>query len=386
MMRKGLSVRFCLVLLTLVCLWRLFGAPVSAQDFEAMPVQWTQARILLPQRIVRVFQLWMMREKPVSAAETETKVLVYRMDQQKMEEMSTADYLRGVLAAEMPAQYHLEALKAQAAAAYTRVLYQQQKGGCALHPGADICTDSAHCQGYASETERKERWQDSFAAYEARLKLAVQETKGCWIAYEGEPITVLYHAISGGQTEDAKNVFAQSVPYLINVESSGEENTRGFQMESSMGYEEAVRLLNGMNPALNITAEELRKTLSVNSYTESGRVSALQVGTHEVSAVDFRKAMRLRSTWFSFVMNDDGITFQQRGYGHGVGMSQAGAHAMAAAGASYQQILLHYYPGVSIVQSPADEKASLGTGYARRDENASKQPLDGFDQAGISAL
>lgn len=385
-MRKGLSVRFCVVLLAVVCVWRMFGAPVSVQDFRAMPAQWMQARILLPQRVARVFRLWTIGAQAVSASDGEAKVLVYRTDRQQYEEMVMGDYLRGVVAAEMPAQYHMEALKAQAAAAYTRVLEQQNKDGCRLHPGADICTDSAHCQGYLSKEMRKERWRESFSAYEARVEKAVQETQGCWIAYDGNPITVLYHAISGGQTEDAQTVFAQSVPYLVSVESKGEETVRGFMAESSVSFEEAARLLNKACPYLQTSAEELRKTLAVNSYTETGRVCALQIGANKITGVDFRNALGLRSTWFSFAMDEQGISFQQRGYGHGVGMSQAGANAMAASGANFEQILLHYYPGVTIEQSTMNENTISRTGYAWRDENAAEYPLDGSAPAGVPAL
>jgi len=278
------------------------------------------------------------------------------------------DYVCGVLAAEMPAQYHLEALKAQAVAARTRALWQRGQGGCSQHPGADICTDSAHCQGYATQAECQERWKDSFEPYRNRMMEAQQATQGQVITYDGELITVLYHAISGGATENAENVFAQSLPYLISVESTGEEGAKGFWQDQFISYQE-------MAQKLNASPEEIQRSFSIGGYTSGGRVKSVHIAGNEMSASSFRSLMGLRSTWFSISSNAEGITFHQRGYGHGVGMSQAGANAMAASGAEYEDILLHYYPGVLLEKVQTHEEPSVRTAYVRRDVYAAEQPL-----------
>ncbi len=350
MKRTGGSVKICALILAAALVWRMLGAPLTAQDFANLQTPMWQARILLPQRLERVLGLWLGhggRETAQSmqqdTGETDQEsVLVYLTEENRLFSMTMEDYVCGVLAAEMPAQYHLEALKAQAVAARTRALWQKQQGGCALHPGADICTDSAHCQGYASPQQRRERWGSSCEAYTERLMQVQRETAGQWMAYEDNPITVLYHANSGGRTENVQTVFAQSLPYLVSVESKEDQNARDFQQETAFTYEEAAQ-------KLGCTAEEIRRSLSIGGYTDSGRVSHVQIGEKKIETTELRKLLGLRSTWFSITMDEEQIVFHQRGYGHGVGMSQSGANQMAASGAGYRQILEHYYTGVEIV-------------------------------------
>lgn len=350
MKNTGISVKACAVLLAVTLLWRILGAPLTAQDFADLKTPLWQARILLPQRAGRMLSLWMMNSSqpseqnlhPKTSETDQEQVLVYLTQEDRLMQMTVEAYICGVLAAEMPAQYHMEALKAQAVAARTRLLWQKQQGGCALHPGADICTDSAHCQGYAAPDERRIRWGDSYAAYENRLLQAQLETAGQWIAYEDNPITVLYHANSGGRTENVQTVFAQSLPYLVSVESKENQAASDFQQETAFTYEEAAQ-------KLDCSAAEIRRSLSIGGYTDSGRVSHVQIGEKSIEATELRKLLGLRSTWFSITMDEEQLVFHQRGYGHGVGMSQAGANQMAASGSDYRQILQHYYTGVDIV-------------------------------------
>lgn len=157
----------------------------------------------------------------------------------------------------------------------------------------------------------------------------------------------MYHAISGGRTEAAQTVFSQALPYLVSVESDGEEGVPGYQQDTFFTFDEMAALL-GDAFDLDLTAQEVERTLAVAGYTDTGRVAAMLVGDKEVEATAFRQALGLRSTWFTMSMDGSGVTFHQRGYGHGVGMSQAGANSMAADGADYRAILTHYYPGVFV--------------------------------------
>ena len=350
-------VKACAVLLLVVCIWRIFGAPVSKTDLQKIGMQAWQARILLPQRVERMLVYWM--GYPVAEEDEETfsshsyeqdaKISVYLTQENRLVQMSFEGYVCGVVAAEMPAQYHMEALKAQAVAARTRLLRQMKDGGCSLHPDADICTDSSHCQGYATLAQCREKWGESYEIYCDRIVRAQRETQREWIAYEGEPITVLYHAISGGRTENVQSVFSQELPYLVSVHSEGEERVRGYQEETLYTFNEIAKVLN-QSLDMELTAEELRRTFAISGYTESGRVQSVQIGNRQIDGTLLRNALGLRSTWFSISMDHQGILFHQRGYGHGVGMSQAGANSMAAAGADYKQIIQHYYTGVYIVQ------------------------------------
>lgn len=358
------------LILAVLLFWKMLGAPLTAQQFQELETPFWQARVLLPSRMGRVLLLWMPAQAASPRPETlpedgmdadgrelarfldqvggEEKLMVYVTAENRLAEMTLEGYVCGVVAAEMPATYHLEALKAQAVAARTRAVYQAQNGGCTRHEGADICTDSAHCQGYATLSECRERWGTEYEVYRERILKAAEETKDELLTYEGEPITVMYHAISGGTTEAAQTVFAQSLPYLVSVDSSGEEDVRGFYTDTRFTFEEAARLLSAGLPEMSVTAEDVRQSLLIGGYTPTGRVKSLLLNGREVEATAFRKALGLRSTWFTFSTDADSVTFHQRGYGHGVGMSQAGANRMAADGSSYRDILGHYYPNTQL--------------------------------------
>lgn len=358
MKQKTPSVRLSVIILLIALCWRMIGAPLTRQDFIDLQTPLWQARMLLPSRMARVLQLWLpqpeaaepstMTEEAdggVKLAQEQPMITVYLAQEDRMVQMTLEGYVCGVVAAEMPARYHLEALKAQTVAARTRAMAQMEEGGCSKHPGADICTDSTHCQGYATLTQCREMWQDSYEAYRDRILSAQRATREQVLTYNGELITVLYHAMSGGQTEDAATVFSQSLPYLVSVESAGEESAQGFWTETRLSFEQIAERLNEQLPVSGLTAQDVQRTLAVSSYTETGRVRAVQIGGTQISAVDFRRALGLRSTWFSLSTDSTGVTFLQRGYGHGVGMSQVGANSMAADGAAYAAILAHYYQG-----------------------------------------
>jgi len=350
MTKLSARTKLCLLLFALALVWRVLGAPVTVKDFQSLRVSFWQARTLLPDRAVRMLLLWFApSEEGVDNHQKQAEMItVFMNEENRMVHLPLEEYVRGVVAAEMHAQYHREALKEQAVAARTRVLWKIGQGGCKTHPGSDICTDSAHCQGYALAEECREQWGEEYSYYSDRLLKAQSETEGEWIAYDDQPIAVLYHAISGGRTEDSQTVFAQQLPYLISVESENEENVRGYQQETKWTFEDIARKLQGETNGLVLTEDNIRRTFSIIDYTASGRVKTVQIGDVRIDAADLRRMLGLRSTWFSISADDSGITFYQRGYGHGVGMSQAGANVMAASGADYRQILQHYYTGVSI--------------------------------------
>ena len=359
MHRKLPPVWICTLIFVVALLWRMIGAPVTAEHFSGMETHLWQAGRLLPQRTARILLHWHAFARQIDETmdqevelheETEIREVwlnVYIDDEERLAQMSLKGYVCGVLAEEMPAAYHLEALKAQAVAARTRAIYQINEGGCALHPGADICTDSSHCQGYASLKECRTKWGPDYEMYRDRILEAERQTKDERLCYDGQPIQVFYHAVSGGRTENAAAVFAQELPYLISVESAGEESVRGFRTDTSIPFDEIAQKLSSLM-GKDLSPEAVQKTLAINSYSETGRVESLKIDGETIAAAAFRSALNLRSTLFSMTMNEEGVTFHQQGYGHGVGMSQAGANVMAADGYAYNEILMHYYPGVTI--------------------------------------
>jgi stage II sporulation protein D len=370
--KNNIPLRLAVLLLCVVVLWHMLGAPRTAEEWQAAPLQFEMAWNQLPARAGRIFSQWALYSaqaeprKPENNTTDWKKLLdnentwpikVWDVASNKLITIPLEQYVAGVVAAEMPASYHLEALKAQAAAARTRAVNQAAAfsgKGCSNHPEADICTDSTHCQAYINESERAEKWGASAQAYEARVFRAVMETKGYILTYNGEPITVLYHAVSGGHTEDVQAVFSQSLPYLKGVESKGEESNPKYQTVQSFSHQEAAELLNKAFPGANISPDTVALQVAITERTATGRAAMVQVGDREVPAKDFRAALSLNSTLFTITATESSITFTEKGYGHGVGMSQAGANAMAAAGSTWQDILKHYYTGIQIAAIPQE--------------------------------
>jgi len=271
-------------------------------------------------------------------------ITMYDHDRSRAVEMNLEEYVAGVLAAEMPASYAPEALKAQAVA--IRTLAYKAMGGGAGCEGCDVCTDSTHCQAYAAEDERREMWGGQYDKWNGVILKAVGDTDGMIIEYGGQPIDVLYHAASDGMTEDSQNVFSSARPYLVGVESPDEGMVR-----ETMTFEarEFTDRINEAFPDALIQADELAEQVVVRSRYASGRVRTVKVGGAFITGAQMRNALGLKSADFDISFDGDGITFLTRGYGHGVGMSQKGADIMAENGSDYIEILQHYYTGAEII-------------------------------------
>lgn len=260
-------------------------------------------------------------------------------------EMDLEQYLIGVVAAEMPASYEIEALRAQAVAARTYTLYKTHNGGCTLHDGADICTDSSHCQAYISIEEMRTFWNDDFNKYLQKITLAVSTTQGKVLHYDGEEIQVFYHASSGGQTENCENVYSQVLPYLVSVQSEGEENSSNYYGEVSVTLEKFASAMKKFSPSIDI--DDVSQSIGKIVRFDSGRIESIEIGSETFTGREIRGVFSLNSANFTIDVSSD-IVFSTVGFGHGVGMSQTGANAMAKKGATYYEILTHYYTGVTI--------------------------------------
>ena len=274
-------------------------------------------------------------------------IRVYLAEQECIQEMPLEEYLYGVVAAEMPAAYESQALMAQAVAARTYAWRKKQTGGCA-RTGADICTDSSCCQAYRTQEQRAQGWGSSAETYEQKLRNAVDTTAGEILTYEGQPITAVFHAISGGHTEDVQAVWGGDLPYLKGVESEGEEFATKYASTVSVEGTEFIRKIQALEPSIGQL--QLPDCLGKIVRTQNDRVDTMTVGGIAFSGAEIRTAFGLNSTNFTVTYQSGCVVFSVKGYGHGVGMSQAGANAMAQNGADYREILTHYYTGVEIQQ------------------------------------
>lgn len=283
-------------------------------------------------------------------------ITVYRTDTDELVWMDLEEYLIGVVAGELPLSFADEALKAQAVAARTYSLYCIETRGCGSHAGADICTSSQCCQAWASTDKLKKKWGDAYETNYARVAAAVQGTAGEVLLYDGKLIEALYHASSGGMTEDSENVFAVARPYLRSVESTNEVGSRQ-EGSVTVSKEEFCAVVNAAYADAKLEAATLLRQLKILSRSKSGRVLKLRAGGALLTGKQLRKLFKLDSTLFTIKFTEEAVVIETKGFGHGVGLSQAGANGMAQASADYRTILLHYYSGVTIGKFTAQQGA-----------------------------
>lgn len=247
------------------------------------------------------------------------------------------EYVVGVVAGEMPVDFHPEALKAQVIAARTYAARNTDKG-------AKPIAKDVSAQVYRTEAERKERWGKSFQDNERKIRIAAEATKGQIIVHGEEIISAMFFSTSNGKTEAAQNFSGNPVEYLQSVESPGEEAVApAVEREQQLTLTEWNRKL-----GVNWDADQFRELKLVRNQT--GRVQKIMAGSYETSGRQIREKLHLASTDFNIAydVNNQVVLITTVGYGHGVGMSQYGAEAYAQKGWTADQILSHYYTGTQI--------------------------------------
>lgn len=270
----------------------------------------------------------------------EYKIRLLRDDD--VTKISAHDYLVGVVAAEVPAAFDDEALKAQAVAA--RTYLQRSIKEKSKHENADICSSPDCCQAYMSSDELKEKWGDKYKKYIEIIEAAVSETDGEYLSYEGEPIMAAFHSSSAGFTEDSDAIWGD-YPYLVSVSSpEGEDDVPNYISTLSMRNIDFRDTVLYLKPEADMTGEA-DTWVEDTELDSSGRVAHMTIGGVEFTGREIRELFSLRSTAFELEHEDGTFTFTVTGYGHGVGMSQYGANVLAKDGADYKEILEHYYPG-----------------------------------------
>jgi len=246
------------------------------------------------------------------------------------------EYVKGVLAGEMPTSFELEALKAQAVAARSYVLVQAAKNE---DKDYDV-VNTVDNQVYLSDDELKTKWKDEYVSKVNKLKKAVTETKGEYLSYNGEVVEALFFSTSTGQTENSEEVFSSKVPYLRSVASTWDEASPVYEETSSFELEDFYKKL-GLEYRDTINYELLETT-------STGRIKKIKINDQEFNGRDVASKLKLRSNYFSINQNGNKVTVTTKGYGHGVGMSQYGALGMAKEGYTYDKILKYYYQGTEI--------------------------------------
>lgn len=280
-------------------------------------------------------------------------ITVYRTASASCAVVPFEDYVKGVVAGEMPSSFEVDALKAQAVAARTyslsKVLRSGEDGNPAAHPEAPLC-DDVHCQVYRSPEELTELKGEAWMA-DGWLKIskAVDDTAAQLMYYDGELAhQALFHSSTNGKTENSEDVFASAIPYLRSVDSPFEEEASHRSDTYTFTYGELTKKLNAAYPKTP-TSNVNSGSVYIVSKNEGGSVKEINIGVQSYTGRQLREALSMYSAAFDVSCGADTVTFAGSGYGHGVGMSQYGANGMAKAGYRYKEILQHYYTGVQVL-------------------------------------
>lgn len=296
-------------------------------------LRFSRRKIIIPGFIlVGLMGLWMLAGQHNSTDEwgNEPYISLYLHQQDRVVKVRFEEYLVGVVAAEMPASFEIEALKAQAVCARTYAL-KKMLGAHEYPRQADLSDDINYCQAYLSPADFAGR----NPAQQKKIKKAVAETRGEIMLCRGEIIDALYHSTCGGKTENAGDAWQNDLPYLNSVVCEYCARSKYYATVQVFSSRE---LQNELQVKLT---EDLQ--VKVTKTTATGRVKELLINNVKFSGEEFRCRLNLPSNWWDLKINKDELIIKSSGYGHGVGMCQYGANGMAEEGADYKKILRHYF-------------------------------------------
>ncbi|MFT8887690.1 MAG: stage II sporulation protein D [Ethanoligenens sp.] len=287
-----------------------------------------------------------------TAVEPAAPFKVYHTKTKTVEILSADAYIRGVVAAEMPAEYPIEALKAQAVAAFTyaagqRAYHQAHPQAAASIGGADVSDDASHYQAYNSEEKARRRFGSDFDWQWEKITQAVQAVHGLALTQNGRLINAMYFSCSAGKTESCQSVWGDSVPYLVGVNSTWDSAAPDYKSTvrvSQAAFQKAA----ASDYAGTAWSPDPSGWINITSRSDAGGVLSVCVGGKSVSGTSIQSLFGLRSTHFDVQFADGTFLFTVLGDGHGVGLSQYGAYALAKQGKTWQDIVKYYYTGIDI--------------------------------------
>jgi stage II sporulation protein D len=288
--------------------------------------------ILIPVIIVNTF----IKTDEIKFEYKENMSVRVKRSNDEIQKIPLEEYIVGVLAGEMPITFKEEALKAQAVAARTYVL---KKMSYNIKNDYDV-VDTVMDQVYLDNDKLKDSWKDNYISNINYLRKVVLETNSEYMTYNDDIIEAFYFSTSSGKTENSEDVFINSVPYLRSVDSSWDNISPVYEETKYFTTYDFFSKLN-IKYSNNLNIEYIDKT-------DTGRIKTIKINNVIKTGKEVTNSLNLRSTHFTIEKINDIIKIQTKGYGHGVGMSQYGAEAMARLGYTYQDILKHYYQGIEI--------------------------------------
>ena len=264
-----------------------------------------------------------------------TVVRIYRTKTKKIEKVPLEKYVEGVVSGEMPVSFNEEALKAQAVAARSYIMYKIINSKNKKYDVVDTVLN----QVYLDNDELKKKWGKNYKKYKDKIHKVVEDTSFEYITYKGKVADALFFSTSGGYTENSEEVFVSKVHYLQSVKSDWDKISPVFREQNDYS-------INYFCKMLQIKCEN-KPIIKIISKTTGGKVNRLVVNDKEFTGKEFVKIFGLRSSNFDISVNDN-VIITTKGYGHGVGMSQYGAEGMARVGYKYDEILKYYYKDVKL--------------------------------------
>ncbi len=266
------------------------------------------------------------------------EVAVMRTQTDQIENVPLEAYITGVVAEEMPVEFELEALKAQALAARTyvvnKMLYQTEEDT------ADV-TDTIQDQVYKNDAELRAKWGTNYSQNMKKISEAVLATKGQIITHNDKPIDPQFFSTSNGFTENSEDYYINEIPYLRSVPSPWDEASPYYLDQETFTFEQ-------VETALGIDLPNNKQLVIEATRTDSKRIGELNLEGNKFTGREVREKLKLRSNDFTIKQKDNYLIFTTKGNGHGVGMSQYGANGMAKEGKTYQDIVKYYYKDVEI--------------------------------------
>jgi len=275
-------------------------------------------------------------------------IKLYHKSTKKVEKVKIDTYVSNVVAAEIPVDYDIQALKAQAIVARTYTVYKMKNGSKHKKDGADICDDSSCCQAWISKEERYKAWKTNRISKWRKIEKAVNDTRGLIITYNNKPINAFFHSNSGGFTDSPKYVWGgEGYPYLKSVETSGEDGYEQYSSSLKISKKNFIKKLKEKHKNFKIDFKN-KDCINIQSYTSGKRVNKIKIGNTSFTGVEIRQIFSLKSARFKIKVDKENVYFEVIGYGHGVGLSQTGSDSLAKQGKSYEEIIKHFYTGVKI--------------------------------------
>lgn len=277
---------------------------------------------------------------------------VYHTKTKTVETLSADDYIRGVVAAEMPAEYPIEALKAQAAASFTyaavqRAYHRTHPKAAASIQGADLSDSASYYQAYDPEGTARRRFGSEFDAQWAKITQAVQAVHGYALTQNDQLINALYFSCSAGKTESCQNIWGDRVPYLVEVNSSWDSSAPDYRSTMHVSQAAFHRAAAADVSGAAFGADP-SSWLQILTRSNAGSVQTVRLAGKTVSGGNIQSLFGLHSTHFDVQFSNGTFTFTVLGDGHGVGLSQYGACVLARQGKSWQDIVRYYYTGIAV--------------------------------------